>query len=313
MQSQPINASKYPGRPITVLVPFSAGGLSDSIARAMEKVAVKHLGQPLLIVNKPGGAGTIAWNELAGSKPDGYTTGIAGIGTILQPLYGPTKYNYSTALEPIAKISNISLVMVVMSDSNWGNLEEFIAYAKAHPGEIKYGHSGLGSVTQVGAEMFAQAAGIKMQQVPFQGDSESIAALLGKHVQVIFSFQGVINEYVKSGKTKVLAVCGDHRIKNIDFKDVPTFKEQGLDVVTKNWQCLAIPKEMPSDVKNKLVSGIKAIINDAEFQTNLKELGISAEYLGPEDCLKEWAIDNEQMEKVVRDTGIADQIAAHKK
>lgn len=107
---------KYPDRPITVIVPFSAGGASDIVARALEKNAIKYIGQPLAVVNKPGGGGAVGWNELAASNPDGYTIGITGVEIILHPLYGPTKYNYLTALEPIAQVSNASWVMVVRAD-----------------------------------------------------------------------------------------------------------------------------------------------------------------------------------------------------
>lgn len=304
---------QYPVKPITILVPYAAGGTTDIVARTMEKKAIQHLGQPLTVMNKPGGSGTIGLNELVASKPDGYTIGVGTIGMILQPLYGQSKYNYPTALEPLAKVMNTPIIMTVSANSKWNNLSEFIAYAKAHPSEIKYGHNGLGGGVYVAAEMFEKAAGIRMEQVPFRGDPEALAALLGNHVDVTFTLQGTSKEYVKSGKIKILAVAEPQRLKDADFKDVPTFKEQGFDVEFCNWQCIVAPKDMPSFIKNTLANGIKEILNDPEFQENMRSMGFEVDYLGPEDCLKQWAHDNEYLGKVVQETGIAAQVAAQRK
>lgn len=304
---------KYPAKPITVIVPFAAGGMTDIIARSLEKSAMKYFDQPFVIVNKPGGAGTIAWNELVKAKPDGYTIGVATIGTILQPIYGHSKYNYPTALEPIAQIANPPLVISIKPNDKYKTLSELVEYAKKHEGKIKFGHSGIGAGTHVLAEMFAQAAGIKMEQVPFQGSSEEIAALLGGHIDVIVSGTPELKGYVKSSTIKVLATTGTHRINDLDFHDVPTFKELGYDVAMNNLHCIAVPKEMPPEIKSRLSLGIKNIINDPEYQKALQQLGMEAEYLGPEDCLKEWVFDSDLLDKVVHKTGIFDLIAAQKK
>jgi tripartite-type tricarboxylate transporter receptor subunit TctC len=118
--------SKYPEKPITIIVPFSAGGGMDLLARALEKTSLQHLGQPLIVLNKPGGAGTIAWDELAGATPDGYTIGITGVEVILQPLYSPTKYNYPTALEPLVQVSSHPMVMVVQAEQPWQNVDDLV-------------------------------------------------------------------------------------------------------------------------------------------------------------------------------------------
>lgn len=305
-------AEKYPTKPITVIVPFAAGGMTDIIARGMEKASVKYFEQPFIVVNKPGGAGTIAWNELAGAKPSGYVIGMVTLGSVLQPIYGQSKYNYPTALEPIAQIANPPIVMSISPNSKYKTVADLVRYAKDHPGEIKFGHTGIGSSLQVLAEMFAQAADIKMEQVPFQGSSEEIAALLGGHIDVIFSGATELREHVKSNKIKVVAIAGSHRINDADFSDVPTFKEQGFDAQISNWQCIAVPKEMPPNIKSKLSEGIRNIINDPDFNKNMKQLGIEVEYLGPEECTKTWAHDYEQLGKIVRITGIAERIAAQR-
>lgn len=315
MKENGTNAAEksYPIKPITILVPYSAGSTPDVLARMLEKKSIQFLGQPLIVTNKPGGSGTIAWNELASSKADGYTIGVATTGVVLQSLYGQAKYNYPTAMEPLAKVTTTPIVMVVPSNSKWKNLSEFIAYAKAHPNAIKYGHGGLGTAVHVVAELFAQTAGIQMEQVPFQGGSEQIAALLGNHIDVAFLIQGNLKEYVKDGQLNVFAVAESHRLRDAEFSNVPTFKEQGLNVEFDNWQCIAAPKGLPISVKNKLVSGIKELINDVEFQANMREVGLAVEYLGPEDCIKGWALQNDHLGKVIQETGIAQRIVSQRK
>jgi tripartite-type tricarboxylate transporter receptor subunit TctC len=314
MQSKSANApEKYPARPITIIVPFSAGGTSDIMARMMEKTAVQHLGQPLVVVSKPGGGGTIGWNEFAGANPDGYTIGVTGIGLLLQPLYGSTRYNYMTALYPLAQVGTTPVVLAVRADQPWQTLEDLVSYAKQHPGAVKYGHAGLGTISHVTGEIFAKEAGIAIEQVPFSGGSEGIAATLGGHIHLSFILSPDIKEYVKSGKIRVLAVGGEKRLTQPDFAQVPTFREQGLDITFSSWQGVAAPKELPEDVRNKLAKGLKGMINDPVFIKSMEDMGLVVEYLGPQESLDQWISDNTKLAKIVKETGIAERIASQKK
>ena len=121
---------KYPDKPINLIVPYTAGGATDLLARVLEKPAYAQFGHPLIVTNMPGAGGAMAWNELAGAKPDGYTLGITGMVLILQPLYGETRYHYATALDPIAQLVSYPIVAVVRTDQPWQNINEFIQYAK---------------------------------------------------------------------------------------------------------------------------------------------------------------------------------------
>jgi tripartite-type tricarboxylate transporter receptor subunit TctC len=304
---------KYPNRPITLSVPFSAGGTVDLVARALEKNAPKHLGQPLVIVNKPGGGGVISWNEVAGTKPDGYTLGLTTVGLILQPLYSPTKYNYPTALDPLAQVTISPIVVAVRADQPWQTLDDLINYAKEHPGAIKYGHPGLGTIVHVTGEAFAKEAGISIDQVPFLGTPEGIAATLGGHIQLLFSPIAEMKEHVKSGKVRVLAVAGDKRLTQPEFAQVPTFKEQGLNVGFSLWIGVGAPKGLPEDVKNKLTEGFKGIAQDPAFKKNLEDMGLAVEYLGSQESVDKWISDSASLAKIVKETGIAERIASQKK
>lgn len=304
---------KYPAKPINVIVPFAAGGSTDTMARALEKSAQKHLGQPLVVLNMPGGAATIGMNEMAGAKPDGYTLGVIGVNVILQPLYGETRYHYPTALEPLVKVVSLPVVLATLADKPWQNLSDLINYAKANPGKIKFGHAGLGTAIHIPGEMFAKEANINIVQVPFKGDSESLASLLGNHVDFIMGNPSSLKEHVKSGTIKILGVAEEKRLTLSGFENVPTFKEQGINVAFDFWVGVVAPKGIPAAEKAKLAAGLKEMINAPEFNKNMEELGMVVEYLGPNEFKDRWIADNEKLSKVVKETGIADVIAAQKK
>ena len=219
---------KYPSKPITLIVQYVAGGSTDLLARSMEKTSKKYLGQPLVVVNKPGGTGIVAWNELCETQPDGYTLGMTSNNVILQTLYGPTRYNYPTALEPIAQIAVSPVVVAVRADSPWQSITDVVAYAKQHPGEIKFAHPGLGGPPHIVGEMFAQQTGIKIEQVPFLGTAESVAATLGGHVQLMFaSSPSDIKELVRSGKLRALAISGEKRLSQRNLTNYHRIREKG--------------------------------------------------------------------------------------
>jgi len=313
MQDKAITTNKnFPTKPITLIVPFSAGGGLDVIARALEKMAPKYLGQPLVVVNKPGGAGTIGWNELASASPDGYTLSISAIDLLLQPLYGSTKYHYPTALEPLVQVSTSPWILVVHAEQPWQDVNAVINYAKQHPGDVKFGHTGIGSPSHIIGETFAKASGITLEQVPFRGASEVTVALLGKHIQMGFINPSTVKEQIKNGTLRALATTSEQRLTDPDLAYIPTFKEQGFDLVLTNWYGVASPKGLPPEVKTKLAEGLKAIISDPEFKINVEKLGLQVEYLDPKESAEKWLSDSAHLTKAVQETGIADLIKVQK-
>jgi tripartite-type tricarboxylate transporter receptor subunit TctC len=305
--------SNYPEKPIITIVPFSVGGGMDLTARSLEMVSLKYLGQPLVIMNKPGGAGTIGWNELAGASPDGYTIGTVAIDILISSLLMASKYNYPTALEPLAQISSPPMVLGIRADQPWENLDELLEYAKQNPGKLKCGNGGVGSIGHIVGEMFGQSTKIKIEQVPFTGGSEQTAALLGGHVQLIFITPAALKEQVKSGKIRILALSGEHRLTDPLFTSIPTFKEKGIDITVTNWYGIAVPKEMPIKDKTKLAEGLKASINDPEFMKRMDSIGLPVEYLGPEESQAKWQSDSQKLQKALQESGILEQIKSQKK
>jgi tripartite-type tricarboxylate transporter receptor subunit TctC len=305
--------NKYPDRPITLIVPFGVGGGTDLVARLLEKSAPTHLGQPLVIINKPGGAGTLGWNELAGAAQDGYTLGMTSIEVLLQPLYGPSKYNFPTALDPLVQISDLSMVMAVRADQPWKNLNDLIDYAKHHPGQLKFGHAGIGGISHIAGETFAKTTNIHLEQVPFQSAAESTASLLGGHIQILIATPASVKEHLKNGTIRVLAVAGEQRLSDPVLTNIPTFREQGFDIICSNWYGIAAPKDLPADVKSKLTNGLKAMINDPEFKKNIEQLGLQVKYLGPKESEEKWLTDRQRLTQSVQEAGILEKIKAQKK
>ena len=309
----PAQHQKYPERPVTVIVPYNAGGGLDLTARSLEKLAIKHLGQPLTIINKPGSAGALGWNEVVAAPADGYTAGATASELLLLSLYGSGKYNYITALSPIAQVTAVPMLLAVQADQPWQTLNDLVAYAKEHPGQLKFGNTGIGSFPHVLCEMLNHDAGIKIEQVPFSGAGETIPALLGGHIQLAFASPVPIKKHVKNGKIRILAVTGKQRMEDPVFAHVPTLKELGIDITIDNWHGIAVSKETPPAVKNKLAEGVKAIINDPEFRKNMEKVGSKVEYLGPQEAAEKWLADSERLKKTLDESGIVEQINSQKK
>ncbi len=303
---------KYPDKPITLIVPWSAGSALDLVARLLEKSALHYLGQPLVAVNKPGGNGAIGLNELVTANPDGYTVGTSSSELFLNPIYGSSKYNYTTALDPLVQISATPVVIVIQNNQPWQNINDLVVDAKKHPGRLKFGHVGVGSLGHVLGEDFAKKTDITLKQVPFQGSSEVISALLGGHIQLAIVSPGAVKEYIKSGDLKILAVSGENRLDDPILSDAQTFREQGIDIIYNSRFGIAVPKDIPIDVKTKLVEGLRAMITDLEFKQNIKNLGLQYEYLGPEESQIKWLSDSKELAKDVQETGILEQIKSQK-
>lgn len=305
--------SKYPDKPITMIVPFSAGGGTDLMARELEKTASKHLGQPLVVINKPGGAGTIGWNELAAANSDGYTLGIVTNEIVLHPLYGATKYHYPTALEPLVQVSSQSMVLAVQAKQPWRTLDDLISYAKAHPGQLKFAHGGIGSSSHIIGEMVGKAAGITIEQVPFRGGGEIIAALLGGHVQIAVIGPIAIKEHTKNGTVRILAVSGEKRLNDPLLGDIPTFTEQGLAVTYSIWYGIGAPKGLPTVVKARLVDGFKKMITSPDFINSQEKIGLQPDFLDSQAAAENWVKEGQKFSKIVQETGIVDLIKSQKK
>ncbi|CEP67990.1 Bordetella uptake gene [Moorella glycerini] len=301
--------AKFPTKPITFIVPYPPGGSSDLTARALEKVAQKYLGHPLVIVNKPGGSTIPGLNEIVESKPDGYTVGTANNGLVQFPVTQELKYNFVTALEPIAQVASAPFVLVVRPDLPWKSIEDFAKYAKEHPGEIKYGTGARGSSTHWELQKLAKDVGTRIEAVPMSGAGEIIPALLGGHIHAAVLAPADCKQHVQAGRLRALGVFSDKRIEyDPVFKDVPTFKEAGYNIVSVVWQGVGAPLGLSQDVKDVLVRAFKDMIIDPSTKEEMSKIGMQIDYLGPDDFKKKWVAEQEEYKRVLEETGILEQL-----
>jgi tripartite-type tricarboxylate transporter receptor subunit TctC len=224
-------AQDYPARPVEMIVPFAAGGGSELLARLISDGLGKRLGQPFVVLNRPGANTNLGTLSAVRSKPDGYTLLIASIGLAANPsLYKKLAFEPQSDLEPITLIANSPTVLAVPPSLPVNTLPEFIAYAKARPGELNYGSYGVGSGPHLATELFQGKTGIKMVHVPYGGGGPAAVGAMTNQVQALFSSVLPVLGMIRAGTLKAIAIASDRRSELLP--EVPTFAESGLDYRT---------------------------------------------------------------------------------
>ncbi len=296
--SVPLQAAEFPTKEVQIIIPWSAGGATDLIFRALGATTGKYLGQAVVVVNKPGGAGAVGYTEAMKAEPDGYTLVSAITPLTILPHRVKTAYTYES-FEPIINVVKDPGMFLVRSDSPWKSLKEFLDYAKNNPEMITVGNSGAGGGVHLIALAFEKAAGVKFNHIPFAGGGPSVTALLGGHVNAVSVSPPEGIEHVKAGKLKIIALFADKRFEL--FPDVPLVKEQGIDFVMGQWRGLVSSKGTPPDVIKKLHDAFKQGMEDPVFQKNAKDMAINLHYLGPEAFGKLMASDHESFGKLIKE------------
>ncbi|MBU2868081.1 Bug family tripartite tricarboxylate transporter substrate binding protein [Pacificibacter marinus] len=256
-------AADFPNKPISVIVPYGAGGGTDTTGRFLAKEAEKYLPQPIAIINRSGGSGTVGTAEAAAAKADGYTLYFGASDALVT---SPHSLNVPYTVDNFRGIVGVSYApssIAVRTDSPWETLEDFLAEAGTDT-VVDRGHSGVGGVHHTLMKSLFAESGVKFRDVPFQGGSQAIAAIRGGHVDLIGGTPGSMVPSIEAGETRLLAVSSEERLDS--FPDVPTFKEKGLDLVaTVEWYLLA-PKETPDDVIAVLEDAFLKAANSDEFK-----------------------------------------------
>jgi len=274
-------AQTFPSRPVTFIVPWPPGGSTDIVMRSLAVIAEKHLGQRIVIENKPGVTGTMGAQALAGgAKADGYTIAQMPITVFRLPAMMKTNYDPSTDFTWIIHLTGYTFGVVVRADSPWKTWGDLVAYAKANPGKVTYATPGNGSSLHITMEDIAQREGIKWVQVPFKGYAEGAQALLGGHVDVHADSTGW-GEQVNSGRLRLLVTWGAQRTKR--WPNVPTLKEVGYPIVSSSPFGIAGPKGMDPAVVKTLHDAFKKALDDPEFQKTLEKFDQEPYYLNSAD------------------------------
>ncbi|MDP0488781.1 MAG: tripartite tricarboxylate transporter substrate binding protein [Fusobacterium sp. JB021] len=272
---------KYPSKPVEVIVAYKAGGGTDVGARILMSEAQKDFPQPFVIVNKPGADGEVGYTELLTAKPDGYTIGFINLPTFVSlPLQRHTKFSKEDAA-PIMNHVYDPGVLVVRADSPWKTLEEFVKAAKERPEELTISNNGTGASNHIGAAHFAYESGIKVTHVPFGGSTDMIAALRGGHVDATVAKASEITNLVKGGELRLLASFTDKRLEK--FKDIPTLKEKGYNVIFGSARAIVAPKGTPQDRLDYLNSVLKTALESESNIEKSNNSNLPLMYMSPEE------------------------------
>jgi tripartite-type tricarboxylate transporter receptor subunit TctC len=258
-------ADDYPNKPINFVVPFSAGGSTDTNARFLAGFLKDKLGQPVIIENKPGAGSIIGAEHVVNAKPDGYTFLYGSNSNLVTFEYVTTKpsYNPRTGLLPFHGLLIAPPTLMARTDAPFKTVPELVAYAKANPGKINYATPGYNSSPHLAMELFMGEAGITMTHIPYKGESLAGADMLKGLVDIIFVYPKPFEGLIESGKLRLLAVPGTERLPN--QKDVPTFAELGLPgVIYGNWAMMTLPPGTPAPIVAKLTDAFDKVLKEPE-------------------------------------------------
>jgi len=297
------SAQAYPIRPVRILVGFSAGGLTDTVARLIGQRLSERLGQQFLVENRTGAATNIAAEAVVRAPPDGYTLLLAtSTNAINATVYEKLNFNFVRDVAPVAMIVDSPLVMEVHPSVPAKTVPEFIAYAKANPGKINMASGGTGSSPHVAGELFKMMAGVDLVHVPYRGSAPALTDMLGGQIQVVFDTLPTSLEYIRAGQLRALAVTTTKRLDVLP--EIPTVSDFLPGFEATAWQGLCAPKNTPSDVINRLNSEINAALAEPKIKAQLEDLSLRVLSGSPADYGKLIAEDTEKWAKVTKFAGI---------
>lgn len=289
-------SANFPTKAINIIVPYSAGGGTDITTRALADSAKAHISQPLVVVNKTGAGGAVGMGEGANSKPDGYNVTTITVELTTLPPQGLATFTNEDFI-PLIQFNAEPSAITVKADAPWNTIEEFIADAKAKPGEIKIGNSGIGAIWHLAALAFEKEIGTSFNHIPYEGANPAVTALLGGHIEAVTVSAPEVAAQVKAGELKILGIMAPERAEK--FPDVPTLKEKGFDVNVKTWRGFGVPKDTPADVvavlENAFIKGSK----EKAFTDFMELQGLSVAILDKNAFDASIKADNELFKKLI--------------
>jgi tripartite-type tricarboxylate transporter receptor subunit TctC len=297
----PARAQNFPSGPITLIVAWPAGGGSDISMRLLADGLSKNVKVPVVVLNKPGAGGAIGHREIVNAKPDGQTIGMFSSGGIALPYLNP-QANTIDELEPLAFFGEDPSALEVSNASGIKSLKEFIEHARANPGKIRNGNDQPGGASYLAIAQYEKAMNFKVRKISYAGYAPTVTALLGGEVDSATVPIPDTIEHHKAGKLKILGVSSDER--HYLAPEIPTFKEQGFDVVVGTWRCLAGPKGIPADRLAYLESHLLAVLKDPDFQAKAKKAGF---IIGPADAKatgERWKADDAALYPILLEAGL---------
>lgn len=267
----------FPNKPVSLVVPYPPGGLTDTMARPLAQAAQEELGVPVAVVNRPGGGGTVGVSEVVEGRADGYTLAVGSAGPnavgphlVDLPYQGPDDY------ESLVSLGSTNLALVTSTKKRWQSFDDFMGSVKDSPGEITVGHAGAGSLQSVLLAAFQDETGRNLNLVPFDGGGPAITALLGGQVDAIMTSETAIGEHIRDGTVRGLALFSGQRSKGV-LQGTPTLRDEGVSIERGDYLFLLAPNGTPSRVLDKLQRGFKAAIESNAFTKAAEENEFSPE------------------------------------
>lgn len=285
-------ASDYPNRHIKVIAGFPPGAMLDPLLRALAETARTTLKQPIVIEAKPGAGGVLPALQINQSPADGYTLAILTSGLFRSPYYEQFQGDPTQDLTYVIGLSGWVFGLVVPASSPIKSVAEYVAFAKANPGELNYTSAGVGTVPHTVMEEMQRSAGIKLNHVPYKGTTEALQALVAGHVQSAADASGWV-PYVDSGKLRLLCVFGDRRLER--YPNVPTLRESGFDIADASPWGLVAPKGTDPQVVQKVHDAFKLALTGDQFKRLLAQMVMEPAYMSPQQY-RDWAVARRKME-----------------
>src|SRR3989440_12066206 len=298
-------AQDYPTKPITMVVPFPPGGVAEIVGRPLASIMEKSLKQPIVLINRPGAGGAVGMASVAKGPADGYTIlmGLSSISIfpVSDRINGKTPPYELKDFAPIALVTADPTVLVVRADGPYKTLKEFVDVAKANPGKINYSSSGVYGTLHVAMEIFANAAGIKLFHVPYQGGGPAVTALLSGQVEASAQGPSAVIGQVRGGKMRALASWGTERLKLLP--DIPTFKELGYDAEFYIWTGVFAPAATPAPIVTRLREAVRAAATSEDFKAAMEKVSTPVSYLDAPEFQKYWDQDAARLKSALEKIG----------
>ena len=299
----PCAAQTYPRRPIDIVVPFVAGGTTDTVARLIGQRLADQWGQPAVVNNRPGGGSSIGTVLAAKAAPDGHTLLVTTIAFAINASLQKQPFDAVKDFAPITEIASIPLMLVVHNSLPVHNVKEFIEYSKSQPSGLDYATSGPGTSTHLAAEMFKTMTGANLVHVPFKGNAEVLNALLGGHVKVHFALTASTLQHVRSGALRVLAVTTEKRLP--ELPEVPAIAELGYPgYEISSWQGVFAPAGTPKEIIDRLNGEIVAMLQTPDVRARITREGADPVGSSPEQWTLRFKNEVEKWAKVAKSAGL---------
>ena len=299
------SAQDYPNKPVRLIVPFATGGVTDTSARVIADKLSRQIGQQVIVENRPGGSGNPGTQYVGQSAPDGYTLLLAFDGTmVINPFVFP-KIPFDTVkdFQPITKLGDAALVLVAHPSVPAKNFAELLAYSKANPGKLSFGHSGTGGTTHVAGELLKQRSGLDMLHIPYKSGGQAVVDAIGGQVPLAYSAVAGAHAHVKSGKLRAIGVSSLKRISSLP--DAATFDEQGVTgFEAVSWVGIMAPAKTPRAIVERLQRELAALLKEADTRERFATLGIEPVGNTPEQFAEQIKSDLARWGKVVEQAKI---------